>query len=86
MFTELIGKRSFLSDCSAMAMDRWGSLSAFQLAKNKNGMAFVVSYFDFNGRLGVQFDSDIRKLTMFLAGESNKDHNWKVGLEHSITR
>jgi len=50
-FTELIGGRSFLSYCSSMAMDRWGSLSAFQLAKNKNGMAFWTSYCDFNGRL-----------------------------------
>ena len=57
-----------MSDCSAMAMDRWGVLSAFQPTKNKNGMAFVASYCDFNARLEVQFDGDIRKITLFLAG------------------
>ena len=36
-FTELIGERLCLSDCSAMAMAmfRWGSLSAFQPAKDR---------------------------------------------------
>ena len=56
-----------LSDCSAMAMFRWGSLSAFQPAKGKNGMAFWERYYDFNGRLRVQFDGDLGKFTLFLA-------------------
>ena len=66
MFTDLIGKRSFLSDCSAMAMDRWGVLSAFQPAKNKNGMAFVASDCDFNGRLGSNLVVISKKLPCFL--------------------